>query len=62
MSRILIIEDEESIASLEKDYLEIALCAYPYPEDMTLIGHTCEGRDKIVFNGSVSSYLNRPGE
>ena len=50
------------IYELESADLEIALCTYPYPDDMTLIGHTCEGRDKIVFNGSVSSYLNRPGE
>lgn len=50
------------IYELESAETEIALCTYPYPEDMTLIGHTCEGRDKIVFNGSVSSYLNRPGE
>ena len=50
------------IYELESADTEIALCTYPYPDGMTLIGHTCEGRDKIVFNGSVSSYLNRPGE
>jgi len=50
------------IYELESEDLEMGLFTFPYPGDMTLIGHTCEGRDKIVFNGSVSSYLNRPGE
>ena len=50
------------IYELESADLEMGLYTFPYPEDMKLIGNTCEGRDKIVFNGSVSSCLNRPGE
>ena len=50
------------IYELESADLEMGLFTYPYPEGMVLIGNTCEGRDKIVFNGSVSSCLNRPGE
>mgnify|MGYP000766116976 CR=1 FL=1 len=36
MSRILIVEDEESIAELEKDYLELSGCLLytsPSPRD-----------------------------